>query len=231
MKQFLISFAFLCYGAPFAQAQHTADDEAISAGWYQLGINTQIVLDSFLDQTITTPLELLIKRQGDNGAWRARLMGSWSASNLGYSENEDERVDDGSNVGLALGYEWQRSIKNKWSWYYGIEIEGQRGRGNYSDLSVFGDTEDNRIEWKTVQKQKNDLLSLIPLAGIKFQITPKLSISTEFRLAASTKKVKYHTEYLYKERGLTTSTSETTNYRSQSVDFRPYSGIYLAIVL
>src|SRR5690606_7683910 len=103
--------------------------------------------------------------------------------------------------------------------------------GNYSDLSVFGDTEDNRIEWKTVQKQKNDLLSLIPLAGIKFQITPKLSISTEFRLAASTKKVKYHTEYLYKERGLTTSTSETTNYRRQSVDFRPYSGIYLAIVL
>lgn len=203
-----------------------------SSGKYELGINTNIVIDGFLDPSFRSPMEIMLRKRSGDGAWRGRAMGSLSSTKIGYNEVENEREGSSSAIGLALGYEWQRLIKNKWSWYYGFDIEGQRMRSDYTYRSFYSDPDaPQEIGWETVQKQKNDLFSLLPFAGLRFQITPKLFLSTEFRLVASTQRATYTTDYHYLEIDGGTSTSETHSTRINALDFQPYSGIYISIAL
>lgn len=238
MKIQLLTLAFMWCFAAATLAQRGTTDNPVSqpkhpSGKYSLGINTNIVIDGFLDPSFRSPVEIILRKQGGtNNAWRARVMGSMSSTEVGYNEVENEQEGRSSALGLALGYEWQRLIKNKWSWYYGFEIEGQRMRSDYTYRTFYSDPDaPQELGWEAVEKQKNDLFSLLPFAGLRFQITPKLFLSTEFRLVASTQRAKYTTDYHYLEIDGGTSTSETTSTRINALDFQPYSGIYISIIL
>lgn len=238
MKRPLLTLAFACCLTAVALAQTATTNRLTAApdkppGKYALGINTNIVIDGFLDPSFRSPVEVILRKQNrTEGAWRARVTGSLSSTEVGYNEVPNEREGQSSALGLALGYEWQRLIKNRWSWYYGFELEGQRMRSDYTYRSFSSDPDaPQEIGWETVYKQKNNLFAVLPFAGLRFQITPKLFLSTDFRLIASTQRAKYTTDYHYLEIDGGTSTSEINSARTSTLDFQPYTGIYINVAL
>ncbi len=204
---------------------------------WQVGLNTQFFTNGLYDDandifdSSLTPIEILVRRQTTlNQAIRLRVFGM----------NEKFKRDDGSTkietnksiFGLALGYEWQMLLGKRWKLYYGFEIEGKRLWDNTValDKSLYQASTGETFKRTVFRDRTTNRISLLPLAGIRFHITPRFFVSTEMKMEVFYEKFRsanYPT--LTRLDGSLLHRGSTNSFiiENKGINFQPYTGIYL----
>ena len=118
----------------------------------------------------------------------------------------------------------------------GFDLETQRLQHKETeDYNMLYEYTNENFAVYTSDEQKTTRYSLLPLIGFGFQITPRLSVSTELRLEAFTEEGTYNGFYHVRSIDSTpefeeSSTQETT-VNGKNINFQPYSGIFLNLLL
>ena len=205
---------------------------------WQIGINTQFFTDGLYDDANNifdsqlTPIEFMVRWHTSlNQSLRFRFFGMVD----NFTNNSTNEIHK-SMLGMALGYEWQMLLGKRWKFYYGLEVQGKRIWDNSKEV-------DNDFYWaptdetfiKTVFRNRTtDRVSILPLAGIRFHITPRFFVSTEVKLEVFYENFNY-TDYatiteLNGSPQNTLARRSTTNgftIENKGILFQPYTGIYL----
>lgn len=202
---------------------------------YQMGINTQFVIDGVLNQSLRTPIEILIRRQDDDDrALRVRVSGIFQDSRR--YELEYLNKTSQTNLGLAIGYEWQKGISKRWNWYYGFEVEGRRlWHDEMEEYDVVNQYTDENFHVIGINEEQTSRLSLLPLIGFKFQITSRLFVNTEFKLEAFTEQQDTRSGYDVKSINGPQQYHETSfeelSIKGKHINFQPFTGIFINFIL
>ncbi|MFC4871993.1 hypothetical protein [Negadavirga shengliensis] len=237
MKRTVIITFFALMGCIHAFSQnHPKQDEAPvfvpdSLGKYELGINTYFAFDRWMDQSIRSPFEILLRRKiKTDRMLRLRVYGNLSRSRkVEFTTTDMDRL---GKYGLAIGHEWLKAINRKWQWYYGLELEGSQDRRHILHERMGWDAATDISFWEKRDNYHHiDRLALSPLAGIRFSLSPRLLFSTEFRLVSSLGRQRITIE------DSTKALDEGARYQLQStgghtikengIRFQPYTGIFL----
>lgn len=232
--------AFFCYflisSVGFSQSNSTqipleADSTPVSR--FELGVNTYFAIDRLFDQSIRAPMELLIRKRmkQQNQMLRLRAFGDLQRLKKVEFTTTDQNQD--FLYGLALGYEWIKPITERWEGYYGMDLEGSQRRSFDTNTRDGYDPEavPYTFREKTHSYRHTDRIALSPLLGIRFSLSKKLLLSTEFRLANYMEWTKSGKEYSTKpmegdgDYQIQTRIEETVKQRG--IRFRPYTGIFL----
>src|SRR5690606_13523267 len=179
MKQIFFVLIFTGHSmiSTFGQQKNTSgqhrlypDDKS-----YSIGINTQFALDGLLDQSIHTPLEVLLRRQVKKGqAFRARIKGmTWHTDRKEGDEGLETHL---SQLALALGYEWHQPIGNRFGFYYGLELEKGFNQ-NKSIHSTITPSSIGDYYLVLIDNEKVHRYSILPVAGVTYQPIKNLYIS------------------------------------------------------
>ncbi len=190
-----------------------------SVNRYSLGMNVQFGLDNFLNTGTRANLDLILRKQvGRYNAIRYGLQYTSSFSN----ETVGSRSTDENSytIGLSAGYEWQKLISHRWKGYYGVDLGG-----NFERTLTRIESGLDEFTRETLTKSRNHKLSLLPFIGVRFNITPYLFLSTELKLES---------QYAFSRDTRSLENYEHLNNagyddksRRVSLDFLPYSGIYV----
>ena len=135
--------------------------------------------------------------------------------------------------GLALGYEWIKPITERWVGYYGLDLEGSQKRSFDTNTRNGYDPEADPYTFreKTHSYRHTDRIALSPLLGIRFLLSRRLLLSTEFRLANSMEWIKSGEEYSTKpmegDGDYLIQTRSEESIKDRGIRFRPYTGIFL----
>lgn len=232
--------AFFCYflisSIGFSQTNSTRiplEADSTLESRFELGVNTYFAIDRLFDQSIRAPMELLIRKRmkQQDQMLRLRAFGDLQRSKYVEFTSSDESQD--FLYGLALGYEWIKPITEKWEGYYGVDLEGSQKRSFDTNTRDGYEPEADPITFreKTHSYQHTDRIALSPLVGIRFSLSKRLLLSTEFRLANYMEWTKSGEEYSTKpmesneEYQIQTGSEETV--KEWGIRFRPYSGIFL----
>lgn len=200
-----------------------------STSRYELGLNTNFAFDQLMDQNQRVPLELMLRQKiHDQNRIRLRVFGMISRAKK--IDGDFTNIDRTGNIGLAIGYEWVKPLTKGWEGYYGMELEGHK-----MDRRVFFEQADMDPEEDYFESQdqydREIRLSVSPLAGLRFSLSPRLLLSTEFRLSAYMGEQQY-TERISiraKEEGSQNQIQSTEGYtlKLNGLRFQPYTGILL----
>lgn len=204
---------------------------------YQLGINTRFALEGLFNDSIRTPVELLIRKQvSPYGAIRLRLMGMTQNYKKDVPLAPRLKETHITSIGLALGYEWQNLIARRWKWYYGAEVQGKLRWDNALEESEYYNANvDEVYDHRRVYKKRTNQVALLPFAGIRFHITPYLFVSTEMKIEAFFEQYKSRTDDSFTRKDGTQPNfgggfSEFV-IENNDISFRPYTGIFLNYIL
>jgi hypothetical protein len=237
MKPMIIVALFALMGCIHAFSQsHPKQDEASfafpdSLGKYELGINTYFAFDRWMDQSIRSPFEILLRRKiKPDRMLRLRVYGNLNRSNRVEFTTTD--MDLHAKYGIAIGHEWLKSINRKWQWYYGLELEGSQDRWHLLHERIGWDEATDISFWEKRDRYHHiDRLALSPLAGIRFSLSPRLLFSTEFRLVGSVgrQKIKIEDSTKALEEGARYQLQSTGGHtiKENGIRFQPYTGIFL----
>ena len=208
---------------------------------WQIGINTQFFTDGLYDdandifESELTPIEFMLRWQtAKDQSLRLRIFGMVDnfirTEPIGnYSTNEIHK----SMLGLALGYEWQMLLGKRWKLYYGFDIETKRVWDNSKkvDKMYYWEPTDETFIKTYFIERTTDRISLLPLLGVKFYVSPRLLLSSEVKMET------FYEKFSSKSHGTITqldgspSTLGTGNGRftieNNGITFKPYTGIYL----
>ncbi len=194
---------------------------------YEVGVNGSAFFKQFLNfsgrttvdsNNITeTPYYLTAKMRLKRGYWRLGLGASLNARNESSGKLADTKTTRNSDFQLRLGYEWQRDINNKWTFYYGIDLLGR-----YKDKALVADSGFDIVTlgettWGT---------GAAPMAGIRYQIWRNIALSTEtavrYRYSAFQEKTSFSTNPDFNEVG--------KKVGSHELDFLPPTAIYITVL-
>jgi hypothetical protein len=237
MKPTIIITLFALMGSfnGFSQSPPTQDEVAVvlpdSLGKYELGINTYFAFDRWMDQSIRSPLEVMLRRKiKTNRMLRIRVYGNLNRSNKVEFTTTD--MDRHAKYGLAIGHEWLKSLNRKWQWYYGLELEGSQDLRHFLNERMGWDVATDISFWEKRDNYHHiDRLALSPLTGIRFSLSPRLLFSTEFRLVSSVGRQRITTEESTKtlEEGARYQLRSTHGHtiKENGIRFQPYTGIFL----
>ncbi|UYZ61963.1 hypothetical protein [Hymenobacter weizhouensis] len=167
----------LCATAPAATAQ-TAD--TATAYKHQLGLTASPVLDGFFRNNRSLPLGLLYKRQVRTQQFlRARVVGQYSSRDTAnYAQLQDGTGFKEWQLQAFIGYEWQRHISRRFSWYYGVEVGAGIGRLYQRNVVAWSNANGPyQYDWRYTGKRWQGQLR--PFAGLEFAITPRWSVLAE----------------------------------------------------
>ncbi len=182
-------------------------DESIKK--WSLGINTHIAYELLQPRSDYTTLDLMLRKQV--GRYSAIRFGVNYSSTLLSRESEFYPRFNNHIIGLSAGYEWQVLLSHRWKWYYGADLG--TGRGIYI-------VDDPRSPELTRSTRDTYSVSLLPFIGIRYNLSPSFFIGTELKLEA---------EYLFYRHQLNWRTfpGDDTYRREFSVNFRPFTGIFI----
>ena len=194
---------------------------------YEVGVNGSAFFKQFLNfngrttvdsSNITeTPYYLTAKMRFKRGYWRLGLGAALNAKSESSGKLSDTKTTRNGDYQLRLGYEWQRAIGTKWTFYYGIDLLGR-----YKDKALVADSGFDVVTlsettWGT---------GAAPMAGIRYQIWRNIALSTEtavrYRYSAFQEKSAFSTNPDFNEVGKKLSTHE--------IDFLPPTSIYITIL-
>ena len=174
---------------------------------------------------------MLRKQTALNAALRLRVFGM--TDNFRREEGSTIIETSKSILGIAVGYEWQMLLGKRWKLYYGVEVQGKRMWDNSTefDKNLYRASTGETFKRTVFRNRTTDRISLHPLIGIKFHITPRFFVSTEMKMGI------YYENLSYKDYDKTTKLdgSPLSDYSSVSsfkienkgIRFQPYTGIYL----
>jgi hypothetical protein len=187
----MICLAWVLCHSLYAQKDSTDLAAVLPPKGYRLGLNTQFGLDAIFSDDNSGPLELMLRRQqGSKSAWRARLLidlNTWEQQ--GFIETPPfEDINNRIGWGLALGKEWQIPLRKRWYGYLGLDIEGRGEKvrihdDNY-DVENLEDAEFVSVR-RDMEVTQSFAAGILPFVGAGFQISDRLSLSTEIRLNIS----------------------------------------------
>jgi hypothetical protein len=237
----LFSIAFFCFflisSVGFSQTNSNqipleADSTPVSR--FELGVNTYFAIDRIFDPSVRAPIELLIRKRMKQQNQMLRLRAFGDLQRLKYVEFTYSDESHDFLYGLALGYEWITPITEKWEGYYGVDLEASQNRSFDTNTRDGYDPEADPITFreKTHIYRHTDRIALSPLLGIRFSLSKRLLLSTEFRLANYMEWSKSGEEYSTKpmegneEYQIQTRSSEES-IKERGIRFRPYTGIFL----
>jgi hypothetical protein len=179
-----------------------------------IGFNTAIIINNLFNGE-ATPFTLMYKHQ--NGDKKALRMG------LGLAISRNNETPDPtypgffsassySDADVNIGYEWLSPITEKWVWYKGADLFF---RYYTSQVETYDDGQPY-----TTSDESTVGGSINPFLGIRFNIGPKLYLSTEVSLQAAY----YNVESTFENFSQSTvSTSEGGKFQ---VTLRPATGIF-----
>ncbi|WP_158856984.1 hypothetical protein [Lunatibacter salilacus] len=210
-----------------------SEADSIPASRFELGVNTYFAISRLFDQSVRAPMELLIRKRMKRQNQMLRLRAFGDLQRLKYVEFTYSDESQDFLYGLALGYEWIKPINERWEGYYGLDLEGSQKRSFDTNTRDGYDPEADPITFreKTNVYQHTDRIALSPLLGIRFSLSKKLLLSTEFRLANYMEWTKTGEEYSTKpmegngDYQIQTRSEETV--KEKGIRFRPYTGIFL----
>jgi len=202
-----------------------------STSRYELGLNTYFAFDQLMDQNQRVPLELMLRKNvHEKNRIRLRIFGSIGRSKK--IEGEFTNIDRTGNFGLAIGYEWVKPMNKRWEGYYGMELEASR-----IDKRIFFeqpeyDNEDASWKFKNWDEYDREIrLSLSPLAGLRFRLSARLLLSTEFRFSGYVGEQQYTEDVSIRpyEEGSQNQIQSTEGFtvKLNGLRFQPYTGIFL----
>ncbi len=202
---------------------------------WQIGINTQFFTDGLYDDandifdSQLTPIEFMVRWQtANNQSLRFRFFGMVD----NFTNNSTNEIHK-SMLGLALGYEWQLVLGNRWKLYYGFDIETKRLWDNSKEVNkmFYWEPTDETFIKTTFIERTTDRISLLPLLGVKFYISPHLFLSTEVKIES------FYEKYRSKRYGTITELDGSPSIsgvghgrftiENNGLTFKPYTGIYL----
>ncbi len=204
---------------------------------WQIGINTQFFTDGLYDDandifdSQLTPIEFMVRRQTTlNQAMRLRIFGIKDKFTREEGSTTIETYK--SMLGLALGYEWQMLLGKRWKLYYGFEAEWKRIWDNSKEeRDVYYPSSNATGRFRSIIKRKTNRIAILPLLGLNFYITPRLTLSTELKIDVNYEK------FSYKEDNFRTSPPDKIIFvpsgggefsiTNTSIYFQPYTGIYI----
>lgn len=134
---------------------------------------------------------------------------------------------------MALGYEWQNILSRRWKWYYGAEVEGKFIWDNSVDIyDYFDDRSSQLVNHRGVTKRRADRIALLPLVGLRFQISPYLFVGAEVKVEVLYEKFNHRrvTYWALPDDSVITTFSELT-IENSNISFQPYTGIFLNLIL
>lgn len=239
----LLTFLFSFYSEGISQNEGFEEAEKSPASFiekdplskFQIGLNSQFIIDGMLDQSIRTPIEILFRRQDSHArSFRMRFSGIFQNSRRYELEYFNKTYE--STLGLAIGYEWQQRISNRWNWYYGLEVEGRKfWLDELEEYDVVNQYTDETFHVIGINDQKTSRLSVLPLIGFKFRISSRLFVSSEFKLEAFTEKQDSRSGYDVKSVNASQQYHETSfedfSTKGKNIHFQPYTGIFLNFIL
>ncbi|MFM9983730.1 MAG: outer membrane beta-barrel protein [Flavobacteriales bacterium] len=167
MKTSLFALLLVC-----STLSSMAQSEANSR---MVGINATSFVKSFLsfnDQTPAgTPFQFTYRHIGDNGkAFRSKLGLNYSNSTSEEAGEDDKSTLTFLNIQLGLGYEKRFQLEKRWLIYTGID--GLFG----IEQTILKNTSGND---ESTDQEQEVLGGVSPVLGIQFNITERLSLSTE----------------------------------------------------
>ncbi|WP_375586498.1 hypothetical protein [Cyclobacterium xiamenense] len=231
MYQRIFSGLFFLMSLATASAQNDSSkwSQLDSTSRYELGLNTYFAFDQLMDQHQRTPLELMLRKKiHEQNRIRLRVFGM--VSRYKKIEAEFTNIDGWSTIGLALGYEWIKPLARRWEGYYGLELEGSREHSRSFFEQPDLDPETNYLE-NTDKYERGIRFSLSPLAGLRFRLTSRLLLSTEFRLSGYMGEQQYteHMAIRTNEEGSQNQIQSSEGYtvKLNGLRFQPYTGIFL----
>lgn len=204
---------------------------------WQIGLNTQFFTDGLYDDandifnSSLTPIEILVRRQTTlNQAIRLRVFGM----------NDKFKRDEGSTkietnksiFGLALGYEWQMLLGKRWKVYYGLEVEGKRLWDNSKEeRDVYYPSSNDTGRIREIRTRKTNRIAVLPLLGLNFYITPRLTISTELKIGVNHEKFNSLLEDFRTSPPdksiFTPAGGNEFSITNTNIYFQPYTGIHI----
>ena len=200
-----------------------AQEAATKATQPELGVNFTRFLDEAIDfgggNTSLSPYLVTFKKLDETGT--GLRMGAGISFDTEKNKEKDGSTTtvDGSffnsNINFRIGKEWQRSLSEKWSWYYGLDAISAVGYRN-----VKSKQNDNEKTTNSVQGG----LGGGPVVGLQFMFNKRIGIYTEGSIyfgAAYT-----HLKNTFGDTGQ--EDEKETNFRT-GLDFNLPSNIYLFI--
>ncbi|MFC4871991.1 hypothetical protein [Negadavirga shengliensis] len=197
---------------------------------YSLGINTQFAIDGLLDQSTFTPVEILWRKgMKSNQAFRTRIKGM--LANTDRNDEQERRKTHQSQLALALGYEWHRPLGNRFGYYYGMELEMgvqyQDSVRNYIDFEI------GEFHTKRKESTKTNHFIILPFVGFTYQLSPKLYISSEFKLEINYHTIEKYSEFSYalfeNPDDYVIGSYGKFDVHIFKLNMRPYTGVYINI--
>jgi len=228
-KILLLLFLIMNFTPVSAQNDPSTWSLLDSTSRYALGLNTYFAMDQLMDQNQRYPLELMLRKKiHEQNRIRLRVFG-----NIGRSkkiEGDFTNIDRTGTLGLAIGYEWIKPLAKRWEGYYGMELEGSKIDSRSFFEQPDTDPEEEYFESRD-EYDREIRLSLSPLAGLRFRLSARLLLSTEFRLSG------YVGEQLFTEKISIRPKVEGSQNQIQSSEgytlkinglrFQPYTGVFL----
>ncbi len=196
-----------------------------TANRYSVGINLQSGLETLISPN-TSSIDLILRKQvGKYNALRYGLSVVANAYNTIY-EDSSAAVNTYA-VGLSLGYEWQTLISHRWKLYYGADIgigreldsrkENSRVYRYLSDDDLFTD-----INYSITRAH----LNLLPFVGFRYNITPRMFLSTELMLVGQYSRTKVTYDQIQRSSTSLFGASIQATEHQFFANFQPYSGIF-----
>ncbi len=195
---------------------------------YEMGANCTAFFKQFLNFSGTkaavdsnniteTPYYLTAKMRSKRGYWRLGLGATLNAKSEASGKLADTKTTRNSDYQLRIGYEWQRDINKKWTFYYGFDILGR-----YKEKALLVDSGFDivKIGETTVGT------GIAPMAGIRCQLWHNVALSTETAM-----------RYRYSNFNETTSFSINPDFNEKGkkidlheLDFLPPTSIYITLL-
>ncbi|MDA3894129.1 MAG: outer membrane beta-barrel protein [Salinivirgaceae bacterium] len=194
-KIFLVFFSLLFFSILYLNAQEKHDNSIDSR--YELSI---VIDDLFGKQTYSSypyyepyylkysssiaviPINVNIPKIGlgykyhfDKSAIRSKL--SFGSSNITNNNVNDSSKSENSItvLGITVGYEFNKTF-DKVVIFYGLDVSMKVNNINYESSYTY----ENEV-YTNKSAQQYNAFGISPLLGVKYFITPKLSVSTEIK--------------------------------------------------
>jgi hypothetical protein len=229
MKKYLLIIFCSLLTTLYAQAQDSTKTKIYRN---HIGINTQFAQDQFFNPSARTPLQMMYKRQNkkNNGAWRVSLGVYYKTEDslwISFYNPYSKAINSNLKGSFALGYEWQKNIKQKLWLYYGADLQiiYQSKKLQFEDIRA---VTSNTSYTSLLDEQYWLITSLKPLVGLRFHLSKQCYLAMESSLQLYFENNQRIITIKNKNNGVEFMAGHedisTTNYE---VSFQAYSGIYL----
>lgn len=170
---------------------------------------------------------LSYRRSGAKGNWRFGLGGYVQERELEpwHPDFEDVLWGYTREIQARAGYEWESQVASKWSAFYGLDL-----RGAYSGFKTtygFGGPQPQ----VPISRRSTWSIGVAPVLGIRWRVSPRISLLTEAALAISYQRSMEEVQYLPVGEGIEALPMELESGVAMDARFIPPLAFFVTVDL